>query len=174
MGAEWSTATIVVYVVLIAILLATSPRSFNSNLYGANYVLAALFGIFLLRYLSTHYVLDARSLRARRLFGSRSVLLAEVRKIEFGNLRDLSPVSMIGSWGWRGRTWSPTIGAFDSIHTTSRGVLVTAGRVPLFVSPRDPTAFAQELSRRVRSYTGPLAIDAGAPRGEVAPVDAPR
>ena len=60
--------------------------------------------------------------------------------------------------------WSPVIGRFDSIHTDAvRGVLVTAGEYPLYVSPRDPAAFARELSRRVRSYSGRLAVDVGDP-----------
>ena len=50
----------------------------------------------------------------------------------------------------------------DAIYTDSRGLLVTGGSVPLFLSPHDPTAFARELSRRVRSYTGPLEVDVGA------------
>lgn len=60
--------------------------------------------------------------------------------------------------------WSPTIGQFDAIYTDpAKGLLVTAGEVPLYLSPRDPDEFARELSRRVRSYTGPLQVDVGYP-----------
>lgn len=122
-------------------------------------VLVCLF--FLGRYLSTHYRLDASTLRARRVLGSRTVKLDEVRRIEWANLRDIGPIGFFGSWGYRGRMWSPTIGSFDAIYTDSRGLLVTAGSYPLFISPEDPEAFARELSRRVRSYTGPLEVDVG-------------
>src|SRR5712692_7458173 len=66
--------------------------------------------VFLARYLSTHYALDDRSIAARRLFGSRRLMLETVRRIEYANLRDLGPVSFLGGWGWRGRMWSPVVG----------------------------------------------------------------
>lgn len=126
------------------------------------YFLVAVCAFFLARYLSTHYRLDESTLRARRILGSRKIRFEDVRRIEYANLRDLGPVGFFGSWGYRGRMWSPTIGSFDAVYTDSRGLLVTAGAVPLFLSPHDPDDFARELSRRVRSYTGPLEVDVGA------------
>jgi hypothetical protein len=126
-------------------------------------LLELLLAFFLVRYLSTVYTLDDEYLRAWRLFGGGRIELATVRRIQFTSLRELAPTGFLGSWGWRGRMWSPVIGSFDSIHTEPSGVLVTGGDHPLFVSPRNPAAFARELSRRVRSYTGPLEVDAGAP-----------
>ncbi len=132
-------------------------------------------GIFLVaslgRYLSTSYRVDDTSLSAWRLLGGRRVRLDEVRKIEYASLRDLAPTGgLLGSWGWRGRMWSPVVGRFDSIYTdASRGLLVSAGDVPLYISPRDPDAFARELSRRVRSYSGRLAVDVGDPHAAPTP-----
>jgi len=104
--------------------------------------------------------MDAETLSARRLFGSRRVRLEEVRRIELANLRDLGPIGVIGTWGWRGRVWSPVIGTFDCIHTVSPGVLVSVGAVPMFLSPTDPKGFARELSRRARSWGVELEPDA--------------
>ena len=159
-----SAATIGFYVVLVLLLVyvAYLPTSILPSPLLA-VVLAAVLLVFLARGLSTRYRLDPDALTAWRLFGSRRIEYDEVRKIEFSNLRDLGPVSFFGSWGWRGRMWSPIIGSFDSVYTVSRGLLVTAGAVPLFLSPRDPAAFARELSRRVRSLGIRLETDAGAP-----------
>jgi len=55
--------------------------------------------------------------------------------------------------------WSPRIGRFDAIYTDTAGLLVTAGDVPMFISPVDLQGFAQELSRRVRSLGGRLMND---------------
>jgi len=149
------------YLVLLLLLLTVS-------LYGATiapyvlYALVAVLIVFLVRYLSTRYWMDSDRVGASRLFGSRHADLEDVRRIEFANLRDLGPTGFFGSWGYRGRMWSPSIGPFDSIHTVSNGVLVTAGGVPFFVSPKDPGGFARELSRRARSNRdAPLEIDAG-------------
>ena len=155
--------TIVAYVGIVALLLLTSRASQVSTFPFINEVLAALFVIFLVRYTSTRYRLDADRLHAWRAFGSRTVPYESVRRIVYANLRELGPVSYIGSWGWRGRMWSPFVGKFDSIYTVSSGLMIFAGAVPLFISPKDPPAFARELSRRVRSYTGPLEEDVGAP-----------
>ncbi|MFI5418327.1 MAG: hypothetical protein ACHQ2Y_05470 [Candidatus Lutacidiplasmatales archaeon] len=152
------------YAVLILVLAYATTRPAASSFPYITELLAVILLLFLARMLSTRYTLDADQLHAWRLFGSRRVRLEEVRKIEFANLRDLGPISFIGSWGWRGRMWSTVVGSFDSIHTVSRGLLITAGAVPLFISPADPVAFARELSRRVRSYTGPLEVDVGAQR----------
>ena len=112
--------------------------------------------LFLLRYLTTTYTIDATYVRAWRILGGQRVRLKQVSKVEFGSLRDLSATGFFGSWGWRGRMWSPRIGHFDSIHTDSAGVLISGGKVPLFISPDDPDAFAEELSRRVRSVSANL------------------
>ena len=60
--------------------------------------------------------------------------------------------------------WSPRVGPFDAIYSDpAHGLLVTAGEIPVYISPVDIDGFARELSRRVRSYTGPLAVDVGGP-----------
>ncbi len=165
-SAPYSYATIGAYTIIAVLLLATGRASVVSSFPYVTDILAALFFIFLARYLSTRYWLGAETFTAWRLFGSRRFRLEQVRRIEFANLRDLSPVGFIGSWGWRGRMWSPVVGHFDSVYTVSDGVLISAGKVPLFISPKDPAGFARELSRRVRSVTGPLAVDVGAPPTE--------
>lgn len=163
--APLSAGTVGVYLFFAGLLLLTARIASISAFPFINEILAGAFLLFLIRYASTRYWIDADRLRASRLFGSRTVPLEEVRRIEFGNLRDLTPVGLVGTWGWRGRMWSPTLGSFDAIHTVSSGLVISAGAVPLFISPRDPASFARELSRRVRSYTGPLEVDVGAPRG---------
>jgi hypothetical protein len=125
--------------------------------------LVAVILLLLARYLSTTYRIDDTYLVAVRILGGRRVRLEEVRAIEFASLRDLSPVGFFGSWGWRGRVWSPRLGTFDAIYTDTAGLLLTVGDVPLFISPSDPEQFAVELSRRVRSYTGALKVDVGDP-----------
>ncbi len=155
--------TIGVYLAIALLLLATSRAASVSSFPYVSEILAALFLVFLLRYVSTRYWLDAEHLTAWRLFGSRKIRLDRIRRIEYGNLRDLSPVGFFGSWGWRGRMWSPILGSFDSVYTVPQGLVVSAGDVPLFLSPRAPADFARELSRRVRSFTGPLSVDVGAP-----------
>ena len=121
----------------------------------------------LVRYLSTHYRIDDVYLVASKFLGGVRIRLDQVRRIEYAALRDLAPSSgMFGAWGWRGRMWSPLIGRFNTVYTDSaQGLLVTAGTFPLYLSPRHPEEFARELSRRVRSYTGRLAVDVGDPRG---------
>jgi len=131
------------------------------------YALIALLVLFLGRYFSTHYSIDDSFLRASRFLGGRRIPLEEVRRIEYSALRDLAPsglMAALGPWGWRGRMWSPVIGPFDSVFTDpANGLLVSGPGHPLFLSPRDPAGFARELSRRVRSYTGPLEADVGHP-----------
>jgi Bacterial PH domain len=130
------------------------------------WVLTALVVLMLVRYLSTSYRIDEEYLRAWRILGGRRVRLAEVRRIEYASLRDLSPGGFFAGWGWRGRMWSPRIGRFDSVHTEARsGILVTPEDEPLYISPREPEAFARELSRRVRSHVGRLTVDVGDPLG---------
>jgi len=153
------------YIVLaLLIVYATLHSSFTSNPLVPEFLIAVIF-LFLARYASTYYVLDDRALYARRLFGSRSVKLDEVRRVEYANLRDLGPVSFFGGWGWRGRMWSPLIQTFDAIHTVSPGVLVTVGEVPLFISPKHRDEFGEELSRRVRSFSPSVGISNFAPIG---------
>lgn len=151
------------YVFLAVLLLATARASLVSSFPYVSDVLAGLLVVFLARYLSTRYWLDTDHLTAWRLFGSRRVPFERIRRIEFGNLRDLAPVGFFGSWGWRGRMWSPLLGKFDSVYTVSNGLVVSGGEVPLFISPKDAEGFARELSRRVRSVVGPLDVDVGAP-----------
>ena len=161
--AALSAGVMIVYVVLALILIFVG---FHGGGLVANWgveVVLAIIAIFLARYLSTRYLIDADRFVAWRLFGSRRIQLEDIRRIEYGNLRDLGMVGFFGSWGWRGRVWSPVIGKFDAVYTTTSGLLITAGPIPLFISPKDPPGFARELSRRVRSYSGRLAADVGDP-----------
>ena len=121
--------------------------------------LAFVILLLLVRYLSTSYTIDGQYLRAWRILGGQRALLKNVRRIEYASLRDLSATGFWGAWGWRGRMWSPRIGRFDAIYTDTAGLLVTAGDVPMFISPVDVQGFAQELSRRVRSLGGRLMND---------------
>ncbi len=156
-------AYVFLLVLVVAVVLPTSGASYL----WVPILLIAVTLLFLARYVSTYYTIDDTYLRARRILGGRTIRLEEVRRIEYASLRDLVPVSAgigMGAWGWRGRLYSPTIGEFDSIYTeAAKGLLVTAGAYPLYISPRDPAEFARELSRRVRSYTGPLTRDVGDP-----------
>lgn len=157
-----SAAVIGVYGFLLLLLLYFSRTAGGTASPDVGFLLIAVTLFFLLRYLLTQYRLDGVQLVAWRPLGARRVPLESVRRIEYANLRDLGPIGMFASWGYRGRMWSPLLGPFDAIYTDSRGLLVTAGAHPLFISPKDPERFARELSRRVRSYTGPLEVDAGA------------
>jgi len=125
--------------------------------------LAFVILLLLVRYLSTSYTIDGQYLRAWRILGGQRALLKNVRRIEYASLRDLSATGFWGAWGWRGRMWSPRIGRFDAIYTDTAGLLVTAGDVPMFISPVDVQGFAQELSRRVRSLGGRLMNDESEP-----------
>ena len=162
MHAAIPLSTVGFYILLVALLLYADSRNPTGGFPFVVTFLIAVILVFLARFLTTEYLLDAEFLRARRLFGSRRVRLEEVRKIEYGNLRELGGVSFFGGWGWRGRLWSPVVGAFDSISTVSRGLLVSEGRVPVFISPKDVDGFARELSRRARSYHEELEVDVGA------------
>ncbi len=148
---------------LIVILALVLRADFTTSIAWAPILILALLAFFLARYLSTEYTMDDEYLRAWRILGGQKIPLSSVRQIEFRSMRDLAPSGFFGAWGWHGRMWSPQIGRFDAIQTESAGILVTGGEHPLFVSPRNATTFARELSRRVRSYTGPLPVDAGAP-----------
>jgi Bacterial PH domain len=155
-----------VYVVLILIVVVVLPGSTALLFTWAPGILAALLLLFLVRYLSTTYSIDDSYLRAWRILGGRRVRLSEVRKIEYSSMRDLGPTGgFAGSWGWRGRMWSPRVGRVDAIYTDAAyGILVSAGEVPVYITPVDVPEFARELSRRVRSYTGRLSVDVGDPR----------
>jgi hypothetical protein len=161
------------YVFLLIVIVLLFHEGTVTNLWWVPWFLGILVVAMLARYLSTTYRIDDAQLEAWRLFGGRRVQLSEVRRIEYSALRDLAPGgSFFGGWGWRGRMWSPIIGWFDAIHTdASRGLLVTAAGDPVFISPKDPERFARELSRRVRSYTGRLAVDVGDPFGSAGPVE---
>jgi hypothetical protein len=152
-AAPVSVGALVFNLFLIGVLLLVNGSS-NILLYpDVPLFLAAVILVFLLRTLSTRYILDSDRLVAWRLWGSRRIPLEEVRRIRLANIRDIGGVGFFGVWGWRGRMWSPieNIGRFDGVYTVPRGVLVFAEPVPLFLSPPDPEEFVRELSRRVRS-----------------------
>jgi hypothetical protein len=167
-----SYGVIGLYVFIILVILFLLPSDIPTRYSWSGYVLAALAVLFLARYISTTYSMNDSFLRAARILGGRRVRLEQVRKIEYTSIRDLgSTGGMLGSWGWRGRMWSAQVGFLDAIFTDpSQGILVTADGVPLYISPIDRVAFARELSRRVRSYTGPLATDVGDPRNFTEPI----
>jgi hypothetical protein len=149
------------YVVLILLMIAFLPRT-GSGVWVLAVILVAL-AFFLGRYLSTTYSMNDTIFRAWRLGGSRRIPLESIRRIEYGSMRELGGTGFVGSWGWRGRMWSPFLGAFDAIYTDpAKGIIVTGEGVPIYFSPNDLENFARELSRRVRSYTGPLDVDVGA------------
>jgi hypothetical protein len=157
-----SAITLGIYVLVILLLIFVVARDAADNVY-AVYVLTLVTVFFAFRYALTNYRIDDTYLYARRVLGSRRVPLADIRKIEFMRLRDLSATGFFGSWGYRGRMWSPFIGKLDAIYTDPSGLLITGGDVPLFISPRDSPGFARELSRRVRSSSGALTVDVGSP-----------
>jgi hypothetical protein len=160
----WNVGAYVILVVLIVVIFRTATAQF-----WVPYALIAVVLFLLARYLSTRYVIDDAYLHAYRFLGGRRLSLDEVRQIEYTSIRDLSPLGFFGSWGWRGRMWSPRIGTFDSIYTDTFGLLVSPSEFPLFISPADPAGFAQELSRRVRSFHGSLVVDVGDPAQQPAP-----
>jgi Bacterial PH domain len=171
MRARFTAGVVGAYVVLlILIAVLVVPRSAGGYVW-VGYFLVAVTALFLVRYFSTRYTLDDTYFVAWRVLGSRRILLEDVRAIEYASLRDLTSTGGtfgMGSWGWRGRMHSVTIGEFDSIYTdAAQGLLVTAGGFPIYISPHDREAFARELSRRVRSYTGPLEHDVGNPGARV-------
>ena len=148
----WSAAVIGFYSVLILLMLGVrvygTPGVVTDDL--APFIDVVLL-LYLARYLTTRYRIDDRSLYAYRLFGSRRIPLAEISRIQRTNLRSLAPVGFIGTWGGRGRVWSPMVGTFDTIHTVSDGLLIGGSGVPAFISPKAPEEFQRELSRRIRS-----------------------
>ena len=146
---SWGVVGLYIALILLILLLIQGPGYDSPYL---SLLLAAVLAVYLIRYLTTHYVMDAETLSARRLFGSRTVRLETIRSVELANLRELGTMGMFGTWGWRSRVYSTFVGSFDSIHTVSPGVLISSGNVPMFLSPHDPVAFARELSRRARSW----------------------
>jgi len=159
-----SYSVIGVYVFLILVAVFILPKSGLAA--WALGVIVFLFLFFLARYLSTTYSLDDTHLRAWRIAGSRRIRLETIRRIEFGSMRELSPTGFLGSWGWRGRMWSPRMGAFDAVYTDpAKGLLISGEGVPVYITPTDIEEFARELSRRVRSYSSRLTVDVGDPHG---------
>jgi uncharacterized membrane protein YjjB (DUF3815 family) len=149
--ARLSVGIVVFYLFLIAVFTYLGAYHLVNPVIAE--VLAAILIVYLGRYLSTRYRLSPYTFTASRLFGSRRIPIEEIRHVAPANLRDLAPASFFGSWGWRGRMWSPQIGPFDTVHTSSEGLLVSGGTgVPVFISPTDPDGFMTELDRRVRSY----------------------
>ncbi|MHB8351799.1 MAG: hypothetical protein ACYDFT_03780 [Thermoplasmata archaeon] len=150
--AKMSVAVVVVYLALVGVLLAVYVHGTTYLTYALVLpVLALLILLYLARYLSTRYRIDLREIAALRLFGSVRVPLSRVVGIRPANLRDLAPVGLFGTWGWRGRVWCASVGTIDTVSTHSEGLLITGGAVPLFISPDDPIAFQRELSRRTRT-----------------------
>jgi hypothetical protein len=166
-GANLSWTVVGVYVVLAILLAVILPKS-TVTVWGIVVILVLLL-FFLARYLSTAYWIDSDHLTAFRLVGGRRIRLEEVRRIEAASLRELSPTGFFGSWGYRGRMWSPVIGNFDSVQTNTKGIMVYAGPTPLYITPKHQDEFLRELSRRVRSYRGPLEVDHGAPAAPPGP-----
>ena len=155
------------YIVLILILFFVLPTSGVREGWAIDVILF-LFLFFLVRYLSTSYSIDDSHLRAWRIFGNRRVPLEDVQRIEYSSIHDLGPTGFFGSWGWRGRMWSPLVGSFDAIYTDpAHGLLVSSRDFPVYISPGHTEEFARELSRRVRSYTGRLEVDVGDPLGSL-------
>lgn len=162
-----SYGVLAMYGFLLLIVALFLPRSDLIAYWWTPWVFEALVLTMLVRYASTTYRIDDVQLRAIRILGGRRIPLSDVRRIEYASLHELAPSgTFFGGWGWRGRMWSPQIGPFDAVHTdASHGLLVTGGPVPLYLSPRDPTGFARELSRRVRSHIGRISYDVGDPLG---------
>ncbi len=164
---RYSIGVVIAYLLIIVLLIVVVGPDLGSRYAWSLYFLIAVSILFLARYLSTRYSMDDYDFVAWRILGSRRIALEEIRAIEFASLRELMPTGGllgIGAFGWRGRMYSQAIGDFDSIYTeAARGLLITAGAYPLYISPRDPEAFARELSRRARSYSGALLKDVGHP-----------
>lgn len=159
MWARVSVGVAVFYLILIGAVTYLGIYRLTSAFIAE--ALLTLLLLYLGRYVTTRYRLSAHTFAALRLFGSRRIPIEQIRHVQRANLRELAPVSFVGSWGWRGRMWSPQVGSFDTVHTTQDGLLVTGGTgVPVFITPKDLGAFVQELSRRVRSYHPGVDIEA--------------
>jgi hypothetical protein len=138
------------YVVVGFYLVLLVALFFLRGLVGLDIVLLliAILLVYFARELSIRYVLTDDDLIAWRIFGWRRIPLATIRRVDRASLRELSPVSFFGTWGWRSRMWSPVIGRFDNVSGYHAGLLVYGQGAPLFISPADPAAFAQELVSR--------------------------
>jgi hypothetical protein len=158
--AAYSVGVVGFYAVLILVMLYVYYRG-APNLFSTVLVPVVIIVLmaYLARYSSTRYRIDDRSLLAWRLFGTRRMELRSITRIRRANLRGLAPVGFLGTWGWRGRVWSPIVGSFDTVHTGNDGLLISGTGVPLFVTPVDPNGFQRELSRRVRSVNGGAEVD---------------
>jgi len=165
---RFSYTVIGMYVFLILLMVFLLPGT-GAPLWSLGVILFLLV-FFLARYLSTTYSMNDVFFRAWRIGGSRRIRLDSIHRIDFGSMRELGATGFMGSWGWRGRMWSPALGAFDAVYTDPvKGIIVSGDGVPMYISPNDLDDFARELSRRVRSYTGPLDVDVGAPPGAAPP-----
>ena len=165
MRGRYSSGVVGAYVLLFLLLIFVVAPKVQMGYTWATYLLLGILVLFLARDLSTEYTLNDTHLHAWTILGGRRVPLDDVRAIEFASLRDLAPTGgFLASWVARGKMYSPTIGEFEMVFTdAAKGLLVSAGPYPLYISPRSPEEFARELSRRVRSYTGPLLKDVGIP-----------
>jgi len=167
MRASLSAGVIGAYALMLLLIVYVVGFRTTVGFGWVTYFLLAVTILFLARYLSVTYAIDDTNLVARTMFGTHRWPLEEIRGIEYASLRELAPTGgLLSSWVWRGKMYSPTIGEFELVFTeAASGLLVTASPYPLFISPRVPKEFARELSRRVRSYTGPLLKDVGQPSG---------
>lgn len=145
MPAARSVITLAAYGVVILLLVLVEGRVGED----VTILLVGALMVYLARYLSVSYTIAEGRLIAWRIFGWRSVPLDSIHRVELTSLRDLSPVSWVGTWGWRSRMWSPDLGAFDAISTDHRGLMIHGDDVPFFISPRDPEAFGRALVERV-------------------------
>ena len=167
-----SYAVIGVYVFLILVLIVIFPLRNTLAYSWAPWAVAALFVLFLARYMSTSYSIDDSYLRAWRILGGRRIALEKVNKIEYDNL---------ATWDRRADSSGPGAGTVGcgaprsaaltpSIRTPRREFSSRRRGCPSTSPPFDVPEFARELSRRVRSYTGRLLVDVGDPHARV---DAP-
>ncbi len=109
MPARYSIGVIVAYAILALLLIFVVGQDSSVGFSWPLYFLLGVTGFFLVRYLSTRYVLDDSYFTAWRIFGSRRIPLEDVRAIEYASLRELAPTGGmlgIGSFGWRGRMYS--------------------------------------------------------------------
>lgn len=143
----WATVGAYIFlVILMVILFETKNIPENVGLF-----LVAVLVVYLARMVSLHYTLEDGKLKVLRLFGSRRVPISEVHKVEPSSLRDLSPVSFMGGWGWRSRMWSPVVGRFDNLSTVHKGLMIYATEPPFFISPKDPDKFLAQLQKETGS-----------------------
>jgi len=163
MRANLSALVIGVYAVLLILIVVVIGGHSSVGFTWVTYLLVAVTLLFLAQYVSTSYAINDTTLIARTVLGSKRIPLEQVRSIEYASLRTLAPTGggLVG-WIWRGRLYHPDVGEFDTVFTdAASGLLVTGGKYPIYISPREPREFARELSRRARSYSGQLLKDVG-------------